>query len=181
MSERNEFVGAESFLQHYNAWRNIYGRFGKPPRDEPDWQDGGLWLRDGFPNPDWSAFVIERTGNGYDLLQATTERRSDPVTSHQGYFSRFEDAGKYVIAAIGDYLRIDRRLDPVSWTWDDEGVPPGVEEIVSSDSRVTYRLREDHEVYCVMARGDRAYSHLLLLTYEDLGQMLLNGFPEVDR
>lgn len=178
MTDDSEVDGLDSLTAQYSLWRGIYARCGKPPRDEPVWQDGELWLRDGYPNPDWTAFVIRQSGNGFDVFQASTERRSEPVLTHLGFFARLDDAGKYVIAAIGDYLRIEKRLDPVSWSWQDQGLPAEVEEHVSSEARVTYRLRNDHEVYCVLALGDKQYSHLLLLTYDELNLLLQEGLAE---
>lgn len=178
MTEATGFQGADMLFDQYNVWRGIYARMGKASRDEPDWEGNQIWFRDGYPHPDWSAFVIAKRGEGFDLLQASTERRSDAVMSHQGFFSRLEDAGKFIIAAIGDYLRIDLRMDPVSWIWMDLGLAPNVEETIVSDSEVTYRLRDDHEVYSVMALGDRPYSHLLPMSYSELNQVLLQGFPD---
>ena len=98
--------------------------------------------------------------------------------SYQGFFSRLEDAGKFVIAAVGDYLRIARRLDPIAWKWMDEGLAPEVEEFISSDSDVRYQLRSNPDAYFVITLGDRPASHILPMTYEQLTEQLLQGFPE---
>jgi hypothetical protein len=98
--------------------------------------------------------------------------------SSQGFFSQLEIAGKFIIAKIGNYLRIDARLDPTSWSWEDEGSDPEVEERISNDSEVTYRLRHYPDAYAIMTLGDRPYSHILPLTYGELTQELLHGFPE---
>ena len=50
---------------------------------------------------------------------------------------------------------------------------------MSSEAQVTYRLRNDHKAYCVLALGDKQYSHLLLLTYEELNVLLQEGLPEL--
>ncbi|WP_155948668.1 hypothetical protein [Mycobacterium sp. URHB0044] len=155
MTSPTDAAGFQDLVEHYNGWRAIYRRAGKPPRNEPAWVDGALWLRDGYPHPDWTAFVIEPQVDGFKVYQASTERRIEPVLSYQGFFSRLQDAGKFVIAAVGDYLRIHCRLDPISWIWMDQGLHPGVEEDVMSDSEVRYRLRSDHGVYCIMMLGDR--------------------------
>lgn len=165
-------------IRFYGKWRTIYSQAGKAPRDEPDWEGGRLWFRNGYPHPDWTAFLIEPKPNGFEVLRASTERRIDPVLSPQGFFSRLEVAGKFIIAKIGNYLRIDSRMDPISWSWEDAGVAPEVEELISSEREVKYRLRNDPDTYFIMALGDRPYSHILPLTYDQLTQELLHGFPE---
>jgi hypothetical protein len=178
MTDVADPAGIAELIERYNMWRTIYTRAGKPARNEPQWVDGSLWLRDGYPHPDWSAFVIQPEASGYKVLRASTERRIDPVLSYQGFFSRLQDAGKFIIAAVGDYLRIERRLDPIAWRWQDAGLDPAVEELVKSDDEVTYRLRQNSDAYCVMTLGDRPYSHLLPLTYDELTDVLLQGFPD---
>jgi hypothetical protein len=165
-------------LQFYGKWRAIYSQAGKAPRDEPEWEDGRLWFRDGYPHPDWTAFVLEPTGDGFEVVRASTERRNDPVMNPEGYFSRLEVAGKFIIAKIGNYLRIDSRLDPTSWAWEDSGTPPEVEELIVSERKVTYRLRSDPDTYFIMTVGDRPYAHILPLTYGELTRELLSGFPD---
>jgi hypothetical protein len=164
-------------MRYHEKWSTISAKAGKAPRDEPDWEDGRLWFRDGYPHPDWSAFVIEPKEEGFEVYRASTERRVDPVLSLQGYFSRLDVAGKFIIAKIGNYLRINSRLDPISWQWEDAGLAPEVEELIYSDREVTYRLRNDPATYCIMALGDRPYSHILPLTYGRLTRELLHGFP----
>lgn len=178
MTDIAEAEGFAELIKHYDLWRRVYATAGKAPRNEADWKDGNLWLRDGYPRPDWRAFVIQPQAGGYKVFRATTERRDDPAMSPQGFFSRLQDAGKFVIAAVGDYLRIDRRLDPISWAWQDSGSDPAVEELIASDREVTYRLRGNSDAYCIMTLGDRPYSHVLPLTYDRLTNLLLEGFPE---
>jgi len=179
MSDFADSAAVSELMRHYGKWRSIYALAGKPSRDEPRWDDEGrLWLSYGYPHPDWTAFVIEPQLDGYKLFRASTERRNEPVLSPQGFFSRLDVAGKYVIAKVGNYLRIDCRMDPVTWAWEDAGLEDRVGEVVYSDREVKYFHSSDENNYFVMTLADRPYSHILPLTYDDLNSLLLMGFPE---
>ncbi len=169
---------AELVMQ-YNYWRKIYAFAGKPPPDEAVWEDGRLNFRFGYPHPDWWAYILEDTvDDNYRVLRASTERSDTPIESSKGIFSRIKDAGKFIIYGVAESLRIDCRLDPVSWKWDDAGLDSQVVADIQSDKVVKYVLRRDPSAYFIMTRGDMRYSHILPITYDELNAELLEGFPE---
>jgi hypothetical protein len=166
-------------VAHYNKWRRIYGYAGKTPPDKPDWENGRLYFRDGYPYPDWSASILEVTPDGtYRVLHASTERRQTPIESPRGTFSRIEDAGKFIVYKAATSLMIACFMDPLSWRWDDAGLDPQVDAHIQSDRVVKYVLRNNPDAYFIMTRGDMPYSHLLPLSYDELDAVLLEGFPE---
>jgi hypothetical protein len=163
----------------YNRWRQIYGYVGEPSPGEADWDSGRLYLRFGYPHPDWWAYILEGTDDGrYCVLRASTERTIAPVESSEGIFARIKDAGKFLIYEVAESLRINCRLDPLSWKWDDAGLDPQVEAQIESDRVVKYVLRSNPDAYFIMTRGDMRYSHILPLSYDELDAELLEGFPE---
>src|SRR6185312_9487523 len=115
-------------VDRYDRWRRIYTYAGKPARDEPVWESGRLELRQGYPYPEWTSYIVEPTDGGYNVLTATTERRNEPLESLSGFFTDATDAGKYVIWNIGEDLRVSCRLDPIGWEWEDAGLDPRVEQ-----------------------------------------------------
>lgn len=166
-------------LGRYEKWREIYGLVGKPPPGEPLWENGRLLFRFGYPSPDWWAFVLEGTDDGrYRVLRSSTERSNTPAESSKGVFSRIKDAGKFMIYSVGESLRIDCRLEPLAWKWDDAGIDPQVEVEVESDRVVKYVLRTDPDAYFIMGPSDKRYSHILPLTYDQLDAELGESFSE---
>jgi hypothetical protein len=166
-------------LTRYNRWRWIYDYAAKSPPDEAHWENDRLYFRFGYPYPDWWAYVLEGTSDGhYRVLRASTERTVTPVESSKGIFARLQDAGKFMIYEVAESLRIDCRLEPLSWRWDDAGLDPRVDARIESDQVVKYVLRSNPEAYFMMTRGDMPYSHILPLSYDELDAELLEGFPE---
>lgn len=171
--------GISELISRYNKWRRIYSYAGKSAPDKAEWDSGRLYFRFGYPHPDWWAFILEATVDGhYQCLRASTERSAVPIESPQGIFARIDDAGKYLIYGIAESLRIDCRLEPVSWRWDDEGLDSQVDVHIQSDRVVKYVMRNNPDAYCIMTRGDMPYSHILPLSYDELDELLLDGFPE---
>jgi hypothetical protein len=165
-------------LARYDAWRRIYSYAGESPPDEADWEDGRLFFRFGYPHPDWWAYVLEDAGGDYRVSRISTERSAVPIESLKGRFSRIQDAGKFMIYEVAESLRINCRLEPLSWKWDDEGLDSHVEAQIKSDREVKYALRGNPQAYFIMTRGDMPYSHILPLSYDDLDANLLNGFSD---
>lgn len=166
-------------FSRYNKWRQIYGYAGESPPDEAVWDNGRLYLRFGYPYPDWWAYILEGADDGrYCVLRASTEWSIAPIESSMGIFSQIKDAGKFLIYGVAESLRINCRLDPLSWKWDDAGLDPQVDAQIESDRVVKYVLRSNPDTYFIMTRGDMRYSHILPLSYDDLDAQLLEGFPE---
>lgn len=169
----------DELLRRYENWRWICNYAGNAPWDPPDRENGRLYFRYGYPHPDWWAYIIEAGLNGsYQVLYASTERRTTPAESVQGIFSRFEDAGKFIIYKVGTYLRSAHRMEMIGPKWRAAGLDPRVETEVESDQVVKYVLRNDPDAYFVMTLGDMPYSHLLPMSYDELDAVLLEGFPE---
>lgn len=172
-------AGLEELLGHYEKWRQIYTYAGKSPMDEPCWEGGRLSLRAGYPSPAWTAYIIEAKGGGYDVLRSTTEHRNEPFESLRGFFTSLDNAGKYVIANIGDSLRIELRIDPIYWAWEDSGLDPRVVQTSLGRYISKFELREDPTRYLVLQVGEmQPENRLLPLTYGELDELLLDGLPE---
>jgi hypothetical protein len=175
---QREDPGLAELVAEYNKWRLIYGYAGVPAPNEADWEGDRLFFRFGFPHPDWWAYVLDAGDNRlYSVIRVSTERTLNPVESARGKFSRIQDAGKFMIYEVAESLRINCRLDPLSWKWDDAGLDPRVDTQIESDRVVKYFLRENPDAYFVMTRGDMPYSHILPLSYGELDALLLEGFP----
>jgi hypothetical protein len=171
--------GIAELIGRYNRWRKIYAYAGEPPPDAADLHNGRLFFRFGYPHPDWWGYILEGADGGrYRLLRASTERSATPVESSKGIFARAEDAGKCLIYEVADSLRINCRLEPVIWKWDDAGLDPQVAADIQSDKVVKYSLVSNPNAYFIMTRGDIPYSHILPLSYDELDAELLEGFPD---
>jgi hypothetical protein len=166
-------------ISRYEKWRRLYAAAGKAVPDEPVQENGRLYFRDGYPNPGWTAYIIELKDSGYEVLRASTERRNEPAESQLAYFSRLEDAGKLVIWYVGEGLRMDCWLTPVTRMWQAEGLDPRVQKVQVSDKIARYSLKADPGAYFeAYSGGIKPENHLLPLSYDDLDSVLLEGMPE---
>lgn len=176
MTEPMKLVDYQELIDRYNKWRDAYARAGKPAPNEPDWEDGRLLFRIGYPYPDWRAFIIDETNSGYQVLSASTERSSVPTEGWKATFSRIEDAGKYIIATIADYLRIECKAEPIALKWRAEGLDPRVLKEELTDGLAKYSLSSGPDVYMIAnARGIKPEHHVLPLTYDDLNRIMADG------
>jgi hypothetical protein len=167
-------------VSRYNTWRQIYAYAGEIAPNEPDWDDDRLYFRNGYPNADWSAFILEATADGrYKVLHASTERRNTPIESLRAVFSQIEDAGKYIVYEVADLLRVTQQLEPLDQRWRAAGLDPRVEKVVVSERQAKYELRDDRTAYFLAYSGGiQPYNHILPLSYDQLDAMLIDGFPE---
>jgi hypothetical protein len=171
--------GFAELIDRYEIWRQIYAYAGVPARDEPAWEDGRLNFRSGYPHMDWSAYVIEPKDKGYNVLRVTTERRNEPLEVLAGYFSHLEDAGKYIIWYIGESLRMQCWLNPITRSWRAEGLDPRVSQISVEKYISRFELKADPSRYFVLqAGGVQPENRLLPLTYDQLDAVLLDEMPE---
>jgi hypothetical protein len=172
-------------VTRYNKWRRIYGYAGKPrlAPDEPDWESGRLYFRNGYPFPDWTAYIIEAAAAGeFNVLRASTERRNTPAESMEAVFSRIDDAGKFIIYKAATSLRVDCRMESITQKWRAEGLNKRVDKLIVSEDQAKYVLRSDPTVYFIAYSGGiQPYNHILPLTYDELDAVLLEGFPEAVR
>jgi hypothetical protein len=167
-------------ISHYNKWRQIFRYANELEPNEPDWDDGRLYFRKGYPDPDWSAFILEPADGGHcNVLHASTERRNTPLESTRAIFSRLQDAGKYIIYEVADLLRVPIGLEPLEQKWRDAGLDARVRKVVVSDKRAKYELLEDSTAYFLAYSGGiQPYNHILPLSYDQLDSELLDGFPQ---
>lgn len=173
---RDDFA---ELISRYRKWRRIYSNAGQPAPDEPEWESGRLNFRSGYPYEGWTAYILEPKDSGYEVLRATTERRTEPSENPLAFFSHVEEAGKYIIwkSAVG--VRVALRLPSVSQAWRAEGLDPRVKQI-SLDTYVSkYELKDDPSRYFVLrAGGVQPENRLLPLSYDELDALLLAGMPE---
>ncbi|WP_255784135.1 hypothetical protein [Mycobacteroides abscessus] len=109
----------------------------------------------------------------------TTERRIDPAEYLDAYFSRLEDAGKYVIWNNGESVRMHVGLRPITRMWREEGLDPRVEKVPVSEGIARYQLKADPDVYLdAFSGGIKPENRLLPLTYDELDAVLQEGMPE---
>ena len=167
-------------IEHYNKWRIIFSGTSEMVPNEPDWENGRLYFRNGYPNPDWSAFIVDVTDDGlYKVTHASTERREYPVESLHALFSRLEDAGKYIVYEVADLLRVAQQLEPLDRKWRAAGLDPRVNKITISEKQARYELRDDPAAFFLAYSGGvQPYNHILPLSYGELDAALLDGFPE---
>lgn len=166
-------------VNRYDKWRHIYTYAGQPACDAPVWESNRLNLREGYPHQDWTAYIVEPTDGGFNVLTATTERRNEPLEGLSGFFTDADDAGKYVIWNIGENLRVSLRLDPIEWAWQDAGLDPRVQQTSIEKFVSKYELKSDPSRYFILQRGGvQPENHLLPLTYDELDAQLLAGMPE---
>jgi hypothetical protein len=167
-------------VTRYNKWRRIYRYAGKASfaPDEPDFDDGRLYFRRGYPLPDWTAYIIEPTAdNEFRVLRASTERRNTPAEAEEAVFSRIQDAGKYLLYKAATPLRTESHLESITQKWRAEGLDRRVEKNPISDDRAKYSLRSDPSIYFVAYSGGiQPYNHILPLSYDELDDVLLEGF-----
>lgn len=123
-------------ISEFEHWRQIQRRFGIVEYDEPDSDGDRLYFRSGYQEGldwkhwsqygEWSAYIIEPTDAGYYLVKHSTkgERSSDRVERVQAAFTRFGDAGKYVLGRMGNAVRVDLGLESLIVRWKQDGVDP---------------------------------------------------------
>lgn len=173
--------GFDELLSRYEKWRRISSAAGETAPDEPAWDGNRLYLRYGYPYPDWTGNIIEPTASGgYQVLRVTTERRNEPAEYPTAYFSRLEDAGKYVIWNNGESVRMHVGLRPLTQIWREEGLDPRVTQ-VSLDTYVSkFELKSDPTRYFILYRagGIQPENRLLPLTYDELDSVLQQGMPQ---
>lgn len=176
MTEHAATSEHQELIDRYNRWRDAYLHAGQPAPNEPDWQDDRLYFRIGYPYPDWRAFIIDETECGYKVSSASTERSALATEAWKATFSQLEGAGKFIIATIADYLRIECNAQPIALRWRAEGLDPRVTKEELPDGLAKYYVSYDVGVYMISAaRGIKPEHHVLPITYDDLNRILTDG------
>ncbi len=204
--------GEAEVIVNYNAWRTVANMAGSGgPYDEPDWEDGRLysrldysekikkwpaWAKSGY----WGAWIIGSTHDEYfcvvqSLLHERAAERSEDV---QAIFSRFADAGKYIILQIGNSLRYRLGLETLSVKWEARGLNPRIQvappehdvvEFVLHESPGLKRefaekhlkrfvLQDDVSSYGFALPGEQINMEVLAFSFDDLNAALVEGMPE---
>lgn len=199
-------------IVNYNMWRTVANMAGSGgPYDEPDWQDGRLhfrsdysekvekwpaWAKSGY----WGAWIIAPAQDKYfcvvqSLLHERAAQRSEDI---QAVFSRFADAGKYIILQIGDSLRYRLGLETLSVKWEARGLNPRIQvappkqdavEFVLHESPElkreyaekhlnTFVLHEDSDFYAFALPGEQINMEVLALSFDDLNAALVEDMPD---
>ncbi|ORB49645.1 hypothetical protein BST42_22150 [Mycolicibacterium rhodesiae] len=80
---------------------------------------------------------------------------------------------------VGEYLRIDLRLDPIEWAWEDSGLDQRVRQLSIEQYVSRFELKDDPSRYFVLQVGGvQPVNKLLTLSYDELDALLLEGMPE---
>jgi hypothetical protein len=179
IAERDPTV--TEFITRYKKWCRIYRYAGKGSSapDEPAVEDGRVHLRRGYPLPDWTGYVVETNAEGeFRVLRVSTERRNTPAEAQEALFSRIEDAGKYLVYKVATSLRVESHLPSITQKWRADGLDDRVDKVIISNDQAKYSLRSDPGVYFVAYSGGiQPYNHILPLSYDELDEILLEGFP----
>jgi hypothetical protein len=199
--------------RYYELWRRIANLVGGGPYDEPDLQDGRVYFRSDYSEkvrkwPEWAeqgywgAWIIEPKHEGYFcvLRSLLHEREVDRSETIQVIFSRFLDAGKYIVMRVGDSIRTSRdiRLKSLFVNWEDRGLDarirmePASRDVVDFLKRESptlkdgfaeeylkkYTLDDDLGSYGFTLPDEQPRMGVLAVSLEELTAELLDGMPE---
>lgn len=157
---------------------------------EQGWAD---WTSRG----EWSGYAIDwGRGNGFEVVfTRKPERASSRAESVQAIFTRLEDAAKFIIANVGDSLRVDCGLQTLFLHWQEVGLdvrigqtaptdddmqrmieilPAGKEGLVREHLQ-KFGLRADPAAQSIGFPGVRPYMNVIPVTYKELENELLDG------
>jgi hypothetical protein len=196
--------GFDDIVRYYDIWRRIVGRTRNVTYGPAEWEHGRLYFRSDYleEHGDWAAWVIDPTHDGlYNVLSSRVPERSNDRHEHvEATFSRLDDAGKYIVAQLGNSARMGLRLASLAIQWDDSGLGPLI-EVTGADSAAVdyllrvqpstvrhvaeeqlqvYRLREDPGIYAFAFPSKEPYMHVLAVSFEELNRSLLDGIPDSD-
>jgi hypothetical protein len=195
-------------VQAFDRLRDVQRNVGVQPYD-PAKQDGSrLYFRtkyregiekgwaDWDTRGEWSGYAIDWAHGGFEVVfTRKPERSANRAESVQAIFTRLEDAAKFIIANVGDSLRVDNGLKTLFLRWQDLGLderigqtvpsepelqrmidllPPGKEELVRNHLQKFF-LRADPSAHAIAFPGVKPYMNVMPLTYGDLEDELLAG------
>jgi hypothetical protein len=203
--------GFNEVVRHYNLWREIIRLAGTQQYDDADWDGGRLYFRSDYVDRlkespewkrlgDWAAWIIEPTPQGYyNVLRSLWHERA-PARSEdtEAAFSEISDAGKYMIAHIGNGVRLDLKMESLAIKWDEAGLDPRIQVTPAPQQAVDYMLKAgrktDRELmekylrqytftncrscYAFTFPSNHVYMQVLALSYEELNASLIDGMPE---
>lgn len=209
----NQTTATDEFaevVRYYDLWRRITSYVGEKPGDEADWEDGRLYFRFDYLDKvkdwpkwkelgDWAAYVIEPTAEGlYNVIRSLRHegapKRSEDV---EAVFARIPDVGKYIVAHIGNYLRIDLGMDSLVRTWEATGLDPRIQKAQANKRAIDYLLTvspdtpkefaekylrqftliDDPSSYGFALPAEEIYMQVLALSYDELNASLIRDMP----
>lgn len=187
----------QELVARYDDWRRRW----VVVAGEQEWRphqvaQDRLWFRGGYGRKEWAGFVLYKSPAGYVVSRVTAERRAIPSTVVEAVFSASEDAGKYIIARIGDWLRMKIGATPLAQSWKSIGADVQLTGGEPADDVVDYiagscgvasdmvrksvrclSVGSDPVRCAVLGRGSEEFSGVLLLSYDDLDASLSEGLP----
>src|SRR5262249_41633112 len=111
---------------------------------------------------------IERSGQVYRRVLADYGKRTAKYE-----FGRVDDACKYLLLGVGDYVRRSFGLRPLSMQLAAAGLGPGVAAAGANPVECGLELRAAERAYCVIDTGSAvAFSHVMPMSYEELDDHL---------
>jgi hypothetical protein len=197
-----------SISAHLDNWRSVQRTLASDVYDDPDWENGRLYFRNGYQQGvetwkhwkergDWTAYVIEATTHGYTsvLFSSKGEREAHRFERVEAAFTRPVDAGKFVLARVGNMLRVSMGLDSLSVRWRRQGNDPRMRTDSPSADQLNYMLQicagiqpgllEQHllrysladrtEVHALPLPSQAPMMNVLPLTFDELEALLLEG------
>lgn len=198
-------------VEHYNFWRGIANGASGGTYDAPDGQGGRLYFRSNYSEKlktwpewaefgDWGAWIIAPTSGGYFSVLSSLkhERESRRDEDIKVMFSKFSDAGKYIIMRIGDGVRVDLRLRTQFVKWEDGGLDshiliepadrdavdfmnkecPTLKKGFAEQYLKRYTLQSDPSSYGFAFPEDQPRMEVLALSFEELTTALLEDMPD---
>lgn len=200
-------------VHYFRLWRGIANLVGNGPYDEPVWVDGDLFLRSDYSQKlsewpewaefgDWGAWIVSPRQDGYTrvLHSIKHERQSQRTQRVEAMFTRFSDAGKYIILRIGDSVRSSKhiRLRTLFVEWESRGLDPRIhadpanQDIVdifqaarpslhanvAEKSLKIYRVDDGQTASAIALNHDQPRMQILVMSLGELTAALLEGMPE---
>ena len=148
---------------------------------------------------EWSAYIIEPSDRGYALVlhSAKGERDTQHKERVRVAFTRVEDAGKFIIAAIGNSIRVKTGLDSVVAQWRDREVDTRIQRAKTTPEQLSFMLdvcvgiqpgflekhleqfylQELPSIYALPLPSEVSLMNILPLTYDQLDELLARGLP----
>jgi hypothetical protein len=204
---------AAEVIRHYELWRKIANSIGDGPYDEAEWVEDRLYFRSDYSEKlerwpewadsgDWAAWIIAPKPEGYIcvLRSLKHEREAERDERVEVMFSRFADAGKYIIARIGNSIRSSRdiRLKSLFIDWEERGLDsrirveaagqetidflavqrPTLDRDYAEQHLRRYTLEVSPGSYGFALDYEQPMMQVLALSFEELTAELLEGLPE---
>ncbi|WP_156660576.1 hypothetical protein [Mycobacterium sp. 852002-10029_SCH5224772] len=179
-------------VKSWYSWQEIYLRkMGKPlPQSDSGAQKNIQDLDWGTRPPTMTDSITLRFLDDYELSyyliiddnRYYIDKQSRGSRKTYWMFRRFEDAEKYMLFLISQEARPGRYSDSPSYRWYQEGVDPRISltrpDPVNYPGRVSITVDRESTDRGWMPEHDAvAASHLIVLSFEELDDILRQGIP----